>query len=127
MVPMASHSASNSATHRLTVGFDLDRTLIDSRPGTEHHEGAWLITVTDNGIGIPDEFADKVFVIFQRLHGRDSYTGTGIGLALCRKIVEYHGGSIWIDTEYTGGTRFRFTIPIAVDEPAAASLEGSTA
>lgn len=103
------------------------RIVIDSRPGTEHHEGAWLITVTDNGIGIPDEFADKVFVIFQRLHGRDSYTGTGIGLALCRKIVEYHGGSIWIDTEYTGGTRFRFTIPIAVDEPAAASLEGSTA
>ncbi len=66
-------------------------------------------------------------MIFQRLHGRDSYTGTGIGLALCRKIVEYHGGSIWIDTAYTDGTRFRFTIPVAADEPVAAELEGSTA
>ncbi len=52
-----------------------------------------------------------MFVIFQRLHGRDAYTGTGIGLALCKKIVEYHGGTIWIDTSYTDGTRFRFTLP----------------
>ncbi len=55
---------------------------------------------------------DKVFVIFQRLHGRDAYSGTGIGLALCKKIVEHHGGLIWIDTSYTGGTRFVFTLPI---------------
>jgi light-regulated signal transduction histidine kinase (bacteriophytochrome) len=72
----------------------------------------WLFTVSDNGIGIADEFVDKVFVIFQRLHGRDAYTGTGIGLALCKKIVEYHGGIIWIDTGYTDGTRFCFTLPI---------------
>lgn len=84
----------------------------------------WLVTVSDNGIGIADEFVDKVFVIFQRLHGRDSYTGTGIGLALCKKIVEHHGGTIWIDTDYTGGTRFRFTVPVTSTETASAVLEG---
>ena len=67
--------------------------------------------VSDNGIGIAEEFVDKVFVIFQRLHGRDAYSGTGIGLALCKKIVEHHGGTIWIDTAYPNGTRFRFTLP----------------
>ncbi|MGW1208659.1 sensor histidine kinase [Streptomyces sp. NPDC002499] len=73
----------------------------------------WLVYVTDNGIGIPPEFADKVFVIFQRLHSRDAYGGTGIGLALCKKIVEYHGGTIWLDTGRTEGTRFCFTLPFA--------------
>ena len=76
--------------------------------------GPWMLTVTDNGIGIPEEFSDKVFVLFQRLHGRDVYTGTGIGLALCKKIIEHHGGNIWIDNSFPEGTRFRFTIPFAV-------------
>ncbi|MFJ8200937.1 ATP-binding protein [Streptomyces sp. NPDC096152] len=71
----------------------------------------WRLCVADNGIGIPEEFAEKVFVIFQRLHSRDAYGGTGIGLALCKKIVEYHGGRIWIDTAHTGGTRICFTLP----------------
>jgi signal transduction histidine kinase len=76
----------------------------------------WRLNVTDNGIGIPEQFAEKVFVIFQRLHGRDAYGGTGIGLALCKKIVEHHGGRIWIDTGHTDGTRFCFTLPTTAAE-----------
>jgi signal transduction histidine kinase len=86
------------------------RIVIECEPGTD--DAGWLFTVSDNGIGIAPEFVDKVFVIFQRLHGRDAYGGTGIGLALCKKIVEHHGGTIWIDTSYTAGTQFRFTLPI---------------
>lgn len=82
--------------------------------------GEWRMTVSDNGIGIPPEFADKVFVIFQRLHSREEYSGTGIGLALCKKIVEHHGGTLWIDTDYTAGARLCFTLaarttPAALD------------
>ncbi|MBK3562216.1 ATP-binding protein [Streptomyces sp. MBT62] len=75
--------------------------------------GMWRLSVTDNGIGIPEEFTDKVFVIFQRLHSRDAYGGTGIGLALCKKIVEHHGGRIWIDSTVGEGTRLCFTLPSA--------------
>jgi signal transduction histidine kinase len=71
----------------------------------------WQFCVEDNGIGIPAEFAEKVFVIFQRLHAREAYPGTGIGLALCKRIVEHHGGVISIDTAYTAGTRICFTLP----------------
>jgi signal transduction histidine kinase len=101
------------------------RIVLDCEPGAGVHDGEWLFSLEDNGIGIAEEFADKVFVIFQRLHGRDEYSGTGIGLALCKKIVEYHGGTIWIDTSFTsfsGGTRMRFTLP--AKEPSAV-LEGS--
>ena len=101
------------------------RIVIEYEHGTGDHENQWLFSVSDNGIGIGEEFVDKVFVIFQRLHGRDAYSGTGIGLALCRKIVEHHGGLIWIDTTYDQGTRFNFTLPIAVGETPAATLEGT--
>ncbi len=88
------------------------RIVIECEPGTGDREGEWVFRVSDNGIGIPEEFADKVFVIFQRLHGRDVYHGTGVGLALCKKIIEHHGGTIRIDTSYTDGTRFEFTLPM---------------
>jgi len=93
----------------------------------EERDDDFLLRVSDNGIGIADEFVEKVFVIFQRLHGRDAYAGTGIGLALCKKIVEHHGGTIWIDTSYTDGTRFCFTMPMptVAEETAETTLEGT--
>nr|WP_231954838.1 ATP-binding protein [Actinoplanes derwentensis] len=72
----------------------------------------WRINVRDNGIGIEAEFADKVFVIFQRLHARDAYDGTGIGLAIVKKIVEYHGGRIWLDVDVAEGASIWFTLPV---------------
>ncbi|MDQ7805114.1 ATP-binding protein [Amycolatopsis sp. A133] len=74
----------------------------------------WVFAVSDNGIGIEAEYAERVFALFQRLHTRTAYPGTGIGLALCRRIVEHHGGRIWLDTE-AADTTFRFTLPADED------------
>ena len=75
-------------------------------------EPFWLFSFSDSGIGIEPEYAERIFVIFQRLNERSAYAGTGIGLAMTRKIIEYFGGRIWLDTTFTGGTRFYFTLPM---------------
>jgi signal transduction histidine kinase len=75
-------------------------------------EPFWLFSFADNGIGIEPEYAERIFVIFQRLNERNAFAGTGIGLAMTRKIIEAFGGRIWLDTTFTDGTRFRFTLPM---------------
>ena len=83
------------------------------------HDAMWRITVTDDGIGIDPRHRDRVFKMFQRLHDREAFEGTGIGLAICRKIVDRQGGEIWVDDREGGGSVFSFTIP-AVPAPALA-------
>ena len=84
----------------------IDATLTDGAAGDE-----WVITVTDNGIGVDPDYGEQIFTIFKRLHSKSEYPGTGIGLALSKKIVEFHGGRIWLEPTPPPGATFKLALP----------------
>jgi PAS domain S-box-containing protein len=103
--------------HRLGVP-PVIRVRAEPVPGESGEDGAYRLTVTDNGIGFDEKYLDRIFQVFQRLHGRDEYEGTGVGLAICQKIVERHGGTITATSRPGGGATFVVTLPARPPGPA---------
>jgi light-regulated signal transduction histidine kinase (bacteriophytochrome) len=93
------------------IKFRRPDTVPEIRISASKEEGMWVFAVQDNGIGIAPDYRDRIFNIFQRLHSRQEYAGSGIGLAVCQRIVEHHGGRIWVESAPDQGSVFRFTLP----------------
>ncbi|MCL5279599.1 MAG: MEKHLA domain-containing protein [Planctomycetes bacterium] len=106
------------------IKFRAERTP-EIQVGSRRQDGAWLLWVRDNGIGIEPQYRERIFTIFQRLHTRTQYPGTGIGLSICKRIVERHGGRIWVESQPGQGSTFHFTLPDK-GEPHESSSERET-
>jgi light-regulated signal transduction histidine kinase (bacteriophytochrome) len=96
------------------IKFKRDNTIphivIDAVPATNRRQ--WVFSVEDNGIGIPKQYYNRIFALFQRLHTRQQYEGTGIGLAISKRIVEFHRGELWVESDMDKGSTFYFTLPV---------------
>lgn len=91
--------------------FSAEGTTPEIHVGAAESEAAWTLSVGDNGIGIDPAYHDQLFVPFKRLHAHDAYAGTGIGLAMCQKIAERHGGQMWVESQLNEGTTFYLSLP----------------